>query len=162
MDANDEAAFEAYVRQRGAALSRTAALLVGDVQLGEDLVQEVLARLSRRWSGVRAADNPDAYVHRALVNTATSWRRRRSWHETPTGRVPECGEEPTTYDDTVLRALRTLPPRQRAVVVVRHYLDRTEQQTADLLGCSPGTVKSQHSKAAAKLRALLDPSADRT
>lgn len=162
MDADDEAAFEAFVRRRGAALSRTSALLVGDAQLGEDLTQEVLARLARRWGAVRAVDNVDAYVQRALVNTAISWRRRRSWHETPTDRLPDRAEDPVTYDDSVLRALRSLPPRQRAVVVARHYLDRTEQQTAELLGCSVGTVKSQHSKAVAKLRPLLADTRERT
>lgn len=162
VDADDAAGFEQFVRQRASSLPRTAALLVGDVQLGEDLVQEVLARLSRRWGAVRTADNLDAYVHRALVNTATSWRRRRSWHEVPTGWLPERGHEPAGYDDSVLRALRSLPPRQRAVVVARHYLDCTEQQTAELLGCSLGTVKSQHSKAVAKLRPLLADILERT
>jgi RNA polymerase sigma-70 factor (sigma-E family) len=152
---SDEAAFERYVRARGQALARTAAFLVADVHLGEDLLQDVLSRMAPRWAVVRQADDLDAYVHRALVNTATSWRRRRSWHETPTERLPDHATAGPSYDDTVLRALRALPPRQRAVVVARHYLDRTEQQTAELLGCSVGTVKSQHSKAIAKLRVLL-------
>lgn len=148
--------FERYVRERGTALSRTAAFLLGDAHLGEDLVQDVLARLSLRWAAVAQADNVDAYVHRALVNTATSWRRRRSWTEQPVATV---GDRPDTeqgwYDDWVLQALRGLPPRQRAVVVLRHYADRTEAQTAELMGCSVGTVKSQHAKAIASLRSRL-------
>jgi RNA polymerase sigma-70 factor (sigma-E family) len=145
------------VRERGTALSRTAVFLVGDRHLGEDLLQEVLARLALRWSSVRRADNLDGYVHRALVNTATSWRRRRSWHERPVDAVPERASNDPSYDDTVLQALLTLPPRQRAVVVLRHYADQTEQQTAHLMGCSVGTVKSQHAKAVARLRELLAP-----
>ncbi len=154
---DDEESFEAYVRARGPALVRTAALLVGDAQLGEDLLQDVLSRLAGRWLFVRRADDLDAYVHRALTNTATSWRRRRSWHEKPVEQMPERAVEDPTYDDAVFQALRALPPRQRAVVVLRHYSDRTEQQTAALLGCSVGTVKSQHAKAVTRLRQLLAP-----
>ena len=145
------------MRERGTVLSRTAVFLVGDRHLGEDLVQEVLSRLALRWSSVRKADNLDGYVHRALVNTATSWRRRRSWHERPVDRIPEAATSDRSYDDTVLQALLALPPRQRAVVVLRHYADRSEQQTAQLMGCSVGTVKSQHAKAVARLRELLAP-----
>lgn len=162
IDADDEASFERYVRERGTALSRTAAFLVGDAHLGEDLVQDVLAKLAFRWRSVNQADNLDGYVHRALVNTAISWRRRRSWTERPTDTLPEQPSTETSYDDTVLRALRALAPRQRAVVVLRHYADRSEQQTADLLGCSVGTVKSQHAKAVGRLRELLAPVEERT
>lgn len=115
-------------------------------------MQDVLARLSLRWRVVRRADNIDAYVHRALVNTATSWRRRRSWSERPVASHEDRpGLEQPGYDDWVLQALRALPPRQRAVVVLRYYADRTEAQTAQLMGCSVGTVKSQHAKAIATL-----------
>jgi RNA polymerase sigma-70 factor (sigma-E family) len=145
------------VRERGTALARTAVFLVGDRHLGEDLLQEVLSRLALRWSSVRKADNLDGYVHRALVNTATSWRRRRSWHERPVDWMPDRATSDTSYDDTVLQALRSLPPRQRAVVVLRHYADRSEEQTAQLMGCAVGTVKSQHAKAVARLRELLAP-----
>ena len=147
------------MRERGTVLSRTAVFLVGDRHLGEDLLQEVLSRLALRWSSVRKADNLDGYVHRALVNTATSWRRRRSWHERPVDRMPDGATSDPSYDDTVLQALLTLPPRQRAVVVLRHYVDQSEQQTALLMGCSVGTVKSQHAKAVARLREVLAPSA---
>lgn len=148
--------FEQYVRERGRALSRTGAFLLGDVQLGEDLAQEVLTSLSLRWRRVSRADNLEAYVYRAMTNTATSWRRRRSWGERPVAVVPDVpGFEQPAYDDQVLSALQALPPRQRAVVVLRYYADRTEAQTAEALGCSVGTVKSQHSKAIASLRTLL-------
>ncbi len=155
MEAPDVTGFEQYVRQRGHALVRTAALLVGDVQLGEDLVQEVLSRLAPRWQSVQSLEHPEAYVHRALVNKAVSWRRRRSWTETPTEVLPDQGQAQQPYDDAVFRALRSLPPRQRAVVVLRHYLDYTEATTAEHLGCSVGTVKSQHAKAVVRLRAAL-------
>jgi RNA polymerase sigma-70 factor (sigma-E family) len=147
------------VRERGTALSRTAVFLVGDRHLGEDLLQDVLARLALRWSSVRRADNLDGYVHKALVNTATSWRRRRSWNERPVDRLPDRSTVDTTYDDEVLQALLALPPRQRAVVVLRHYADQSEQQVAALMGSSVGTVKSQHAKAVARLRELLAPDA---
>ena len=155
-DIDDQVSFERYVRERGRALARTGAFLLGDAQLGEDLAQEVLAALSLRWRRVCRADNVEAYVYRAMTNTATSWRRRRSWAEHPVERVPETvAVELTPYDDQLLSALRALPPRQRAVVVLRYYADRTEVQTAAALGCSVGTVKSQHAKAVATLRALL-------
>ena len=145
------------MRQRGPALARTGAFLLGDVQLGEDLAQDVLASLSRRWERVRRADDLEAYVHRAMTNTATSWRRRRSWTERPVADVPDRAVGPTTAGDgALLVALRALPPRQRAVVVLRYYADRTEAQTAHALGCSVGTVKSQHAKAVTTLRSLLD------
>lgn len=140
-------------------MSRTAVFLVGDRHLGEDLLQDVLARLALRWSSVRRADNLDGYVHKALVNTATSWRRRRSWNERPVDRLPDRSTVDTTYDDEVLQALLALPPRQRAVVVLRHYADQSEQQVAALMGSSVGTVKSQHAKAVARLRELLAPDA---
>ncbi len=159
---DDDAAFERYVRDRGPALARAAAFLLADAQLGEDLLQDVLSRIALRWAVVRQVDDLDAYVHRALVNTATSWRRRRSWHETPTEHLPDRATPEAGYDGSVLHALRSLPPRQRAVVVARHYLDHTEQQTANLLGCSVGTVKSQHSRAIARLRVLLTDSEERT
>ena len=111
---------------------------------------------------MRQADDLDAYVHRALVNTAVSWRRRRWWQERPTGELPEGGTTESGYDDTVLRALRLLPPRQRAVVVLRHYADHSEQRTAELLGCSVGTVKSQNAKALHRLRDLLQPDRETT
>lgn len=155
IDIGDEAAFERFVRARGQAHARTAVLLLGDHQLGEDLVQEVLARIAVRWRAVSQVQDLDAYVHRALVNTAVSWRRRRSFRERPQSDLPEQPMEVVHGDEAVLRALRLLPPRQRAVVVLRHYVDRSEQQTALLLGCSVGTVKSQNAKALARLRVLL-------
>jgi RNA polymerase sigma-70 factor (sigma-E family) len=131
-------------------------LLVGDVQLGEDLVQEVFAKMATRWHQVRAMTNPDGYVQRALINAAISWRRRRLWREEPMAVVPDSvGPELPPYDDAMLRLLRQLPPRQRAVMVLRHYLDQTEAETAATMECTVGTVKSQHAKAVATMRRLF-------
>ena len=157
IDAEQEADFEGYVRARGPALARAAKLLVGDVHLGEDLAQDVLARAAMRWARIRAMDNPDAYLQRALVNAAVSWRRRRSWGETPVAAVPERqSQEGLGYDDSFLKLLAHLPPRQRAVMVLRYYFDQSEAQIAQALGVSAGTVKSQHAKAASHLRQLIN------
>lgn len=155
INAADRLDFDAYVRARGHDWARLGALLLGDWHLGEDLAQDVLARLSFRWSKVTEARNVDAYVYRALTNTAVSWRRRRSWRERPTGELPEQASEDVLFDDVVLRALKELTPQQRAVVVLRHYSDQSERETATLLGCSVGTVKSQNFRALARLRELL-------
>jgi RNA polymerase sigma-70 factor (sigma-E family) len=159
MDRDDERDFEQYVVARGDALVRFAFLLLGDHGLAEDLVQEVLARMAQRWRTVRAADDLDAYVHRALVNTSVSWRRRaRWWREDVVVAVPDVvGGTVPEYDDRVVAALRALPPRQRATVVLRYYGDHSEATTAEILGCSVGTVKSQGAKAFASLRRLLAP-----
>lgn len=101
-------------------------------------------------------------MYRAMTNTAVSWKRRRSWSERALASLPETAvADAAPPDDELLRALRALPPRQRAVVVLRYYADRTEAQTAQALGCSVGTVKSQHAKAVAALQSRLgvgDPS----
>jgi RNA polymerase sigma-70 factor (sigma-E family) len=149
-----------YVRGQWPALVRYATALCGDPTEAEELVQSALVRVALRWPFVRDKDNPDGYVRRAIVNGyLTTWRRVRS-RETS---VPEVPEAATTADAsagvddvmTVRRALAGLPPRQRAVLVLRYLEDRSEQETAELLGCSVGTVKSQASKALAKLRGSL-------
>ncbi|MBZ5733736.1 SigE family RNA polymerase sigma factor [Nocardioides sp. TRM66260-LWL] len=162
--------FASFVHARQHALQRCAYLLVGDAHLAEDLVQEALAKTYARWSKVQQQDDPEAYVRRALTTTAISWSRRRSWRgeratgelpETPAGppaRVPDHLRDPgdaLAETGRVVDALRRLPARQRAAVVLRYYEDLTEAQTADVLGCAVGTVKSQVSAALAKLR--LDP-----
>lgn len=149
-----------YVRGQWPALVRYATALCGNPTEGEELVQSALVRVALRWPFVRDKDNPDGYVRRAIVNGyLTTWRRVRS-RETLVDEVPETA---TTADGTagvdevmtVRRALAGLPPRQRAVLVLRYLEDRSEQETAELLGCSVGTVKSQASKALAKLRGAL-------
>jgi RNA polymerase sigma-70 factor (sigma-E family) len=149
------APFEEFVALRGQALQRTAYLLTGDWGLAEDLLQTALARVYPRWSRI-ASDDPEIYLRRVLVNTWSSWWRRRWRGEVPTERLAETAA-PDDYAaadrrGAVQTALARLPKRQRAVVVLRFHEDMTEAQVADALGISVGTVKSQTAKALAKLR----------
>jgi len=108
----------------------------------------------------------EAYARRTIVTTSISWRRRRSFHERPTDFLPErAGGDPveTLVDhDEVLTALLALPPRQRAAIVLRYYQDLTEAQTAEVMGCSVGAVKSQVSAGLQKLRNALGQTLDET
>ncbi len=151
------AQFAAFVAGRGPALQRTAYLLTGDWGLAEDLLQTALARSYLAWGRIRH-DDPEGYVRKVLANTHASWWRRKWRGEAATDVLPESGYDGHAGVDERLAlavALRALPPRQRAVVVLRFHEDLTEAAVADALGCSVGTVKSQTSKALAKLR--LDP-----
>ncbi|MFC6881610.1 MULTISPECIES: SigE family RNA polymerase sigma factor [Actinomadura] len=150
--------YAAYVTERSPRLLRTAYLLCRDWGLAEDLLQTALVKAWRAWR--RIGDDPDPYVYRILVNTHASWARRRWRGERPTDEPPERADPAdamgTAEDKAVLwAALGRLPRRQRAVVVLRYFEDLTEPQAAAVLGCSVGTVKSQASKALAKLR--IDP-----
>ncbi len=148
----DSAEFDRFVLTRSQALLRTAYLLVQDEDLAEDLLQTAL---TKTWFARRRVDDPEAYVRRVLVTTSASWWRRRWTRETPTGDLPErpsvTSDEPVDGQD-LWRAIAELPRRQRAVVVLRYPEDRTEAETARLLGCSVGTVNSQCAKALNKLR----------
>ena len=149
-------AFADFVAGRGQALQRTAFLLTGDWALAEDLLQTALARAYPRWDRI-ARDDPEAYVRRILVNTWSSWWRRRWRGELPTEELPESAA-PDAYAEADRRgavrdALSRLPRKQRAVIVLRFHEDMSETQVASLLGISVGTVKSQAAKALAKLRA---------
>jgi RNA polymerase sigma-70 factor (sigma-E family) len=159
--ANDVAAFSEFVEARSSSLFRTAYLMVGDHQLAQDLLQEALVKTLIAWPRLRDRANVDAYTRRIVVTTSISWRRRRSFHERPTGTLPErVDPDPTealVIHDAVIAALLTVPPRQRAAIVLRYYEDLTEAQTADTLGCSVGTVKSQASRALTKLRLTTEP-----
>jgi RNA polymerase sigma-70 factor (sigma-E family) len=155
-DSPARAPFEEFVATRGQALHRTAYLLTGDWALAEDLLQTALARAYPRWGRI-ASDNPEVYLRRVLVNTWSSWWRRRWRGEVPTERLVDAAG-PDDYAaadrrDAVQAALAGLPKRQRAVIVLRFHEDMTEAQVADALGISVGTVKSQTAKALAKLRA---------
>jgi RNA polymerase sigma-70 factor (sigma-E family) len=155
-----DAAFREFARQRAAPLHRSAYLLCGDWHLAEDLVQETLAKAYAQWHRVQHADNSDAYVRRILVNEARQrWRRR----EAPVLRTDPAWEPSARdgADDVVrraelLEALLSLPVRQRATIVLRHLDGLTERETAEALGCSEGTVKSQASRAMAALRKYLE------
>jgi RNA polymerase sigma-70 factor (sigma-E family) len=148
--------FREYAQARQVALLRTAYLCTGDHHLAQDLVQATLTRVWIRWDRVSRAENIDAYVNRVLFTVYAGWRRR-FWHaEIPHHRMPETAvaEEQHTDRLAMLTALRQLPARQRAVVVLRFYQGLSEAQTADALGCTVGTVKSQSSKALAALRRI--------
>jgi RNA polymerase sigma-70 factor (sigma-E family) len=154
--------FEEFVAGRGQALQRFGFALTGDWGLAEDLLQTALARAYPRWSRIRR-DDPEAYVRKIMVNTWSSWWRRRWRGEVPAAQLPEAAgpDEAAGVDSRqMLRvALAQLPPRQRAVVVLRYHQDLPEAQVAALLGISVGTVKSQAAKALAALRAqaALEP-----
>ncbi|HET7195007.1 MAG TPA: SigE family RNA polymerase sigma factor [Nocardioides sp.] len=147
-----EVEFDEFVVARSPALLRTAYLLTRDVQLAEDLLQTALTKAWFSWT--RIDGDPEPYVRRILINTSVSWWRRRWTHETPTGFVPEpapgVGSAADVHD--LVQALVRLPRRQRAVVVLRYIEDRTEADTASLMGCSVGTIKSQCAKALKNLR----------
>jgi RNA polymerase sigma-70 factor (sigma-E family) len=149
-----EASFDEFVAARSRALLRTAYLLTRDHALAEDLLQTALTKAWFAWG--RIDGNAEPYVRRILVNTYASWWRRK-WHgEHPTDELPERSVDGAAGEPTDLgAAMARLPRRQRAVVVLRYFEDLTEAQTAEVLGCSVGTVKSQTSKALAKLR--IDP-----
>jgi RNA polymerase sigma-70 factor (sigma-E family) len=156
MDADER--FRAFVVAQRRSLLRTAYLLTGDHGHAEDLVQTALLKTYRHWGRVSGRGDPTAYVRRVVVTTHVSWVRRLAGTEQVIESVPDRADAlPPDRDEELLRALRTLPPRMRAVVVLRFYEDRSEAQTAQLLGCSVGTVKTQTSRAMTRLRAQLDP-----
>ncbi|WP_199552595.1 SigE family RNA polymerase sigma factor [Streptomyces sp. N35] len=151
--------FEAFVDARGPRLLRMAWLLTGDAHLAEDLLQTVLARVWPKWQKI-ADDHPEAYVRKALVHTHASWWRRRWRGEVPHGELPDRAAALDAYEGVELEqslaaAVRALPVRQRAVVVLRYFEDLSVEETAATLGCATGTVKSQASKALRTLRAVL-------
>jgi RNA polymerase sigma-70 factor (sigma-E family) len=146
--------FRRFVSARQRALLRTAWLLTGNWASAEDLVQTALMRSWPHWSRVGGGAGADAYVRRVMVNQALSWRHRRWRDELPTEHLPE-GASPASDDDlslALLAVIRQLPARQRAVVVLRYFDDLTDAQTAAILSCSVGTVKSQTAKALASMR----------
>jgi len=158
--------FSAFVQARRTGLVRSACLLTaGDTHLAEDLVQTALARLYVAWPKVRRAGTESAYVWRIIVNAHIDEVRRPSRRrERNVSELPELPAPPEVYPDglagsEVRAALGALPPGMRAAVVLRHWLDLSVGETAELMNCSEGTVKSQTAKAAARLRDLLSPAA---
>jgi RNA polymerase sigma-70 factor (sigma-E family) len=154
-----EEEFREFVAARSGALLRTAYLLAGDWATAEDLLQTALTKTYLAWKRLGEIEAVEPYARRVLVNTATSWWRRR-WHgEKPTEVLPERAA-PDQLDeqlerDVLWRHVKALPARQRAVLVLRFYEDMSEAQTAALLNISAGTVKSQTSRALATLRNRL-------
>jgi RNA polymerase sigma-70 factor (sigma-E family) len=165
MDARDQDEFGQFMAGRWAGLVRLAYGLTGDRWLAEDIAQSALASAYAAWWRVSRADDPDAYVRRILINTSNRRFRGRRVSESPhqPAELPD-GQAPDPADlvgdrAPLLAALRELPPRQRAIVVLRYWEDLSDVQVAAILGCSAGTVRSQASRAIAKLRgsaALMD------
>jgi RNA polymerase sigma-70 factor (sigma-E family) len=163
--ARDEAEFTEFVATRSTALLRTAYLLTGDRHLAEDLVQTALVRAYPLWGGLREPRAAESYVRTAMVRTLINWRQRHAWsRERVASSPPEIAVLPAGDEiDARVRLwplVLTLPPRQRAVVVLRYYEDLTEPQTAAILGCSTGAVKSHNARALRTLRAHLESTAE--
>lgn len=154
--------FAGYVVSRQPRLVRAAYLVCGDEHLAQDLVQQALTKLALRWNRLRDG-NPDAYVNRILYRDAISWwrrfRRERLVDEPYDGPAEARAVDDAERTD-VRRALMTLTPKQRAVLVLRYFEDLTEAETADQLGVTVGTVKSQSYVALNKLRAVMEQPAE--
>ena len=157
MAAPSDEEFAELVQAAWPGLYRTAYLLLGEHHLAEDLVQTSLAKTYASWGKVREIGAAHGYARVVLANTAASWFRRRSWRkELPSSALPEQATDGEPSDrPAVLAALATLPPRQRAVVVLRYFDDLSVREVAVALGISEGTVKSQTSAALDKLRVQL-------
>ncbi len=152
--------FEEYVASRGRALERYAYVLTGDAYLAQDLTQTALVKAYRRWSWVARADEPDRYVRRILTTSFIDWTRRRSSTERPVATVDDrVGDRDparvVVVRDEVRRALATLTPQQRAVLVLRHYEGYDDASIAEVLHCSAATVRSHASRGLDRLRDVL-------
>ncbi|WP_436771839.1 SigE family RNA polymerase sigma factor [Yinghuangia sp. YIM S09857] len=146
-----------FAAARSGALFRIACLLTGDWHLAEDLVQETLGKVYVSWRRVSAADSPSAYADAILVRTFLSYRRKRSSGEMPTGSLPD---RAYAADDpglrlTLLDGLARLPERDRAVLILRYWEDRSVEEAAEVLRMSPGTVRVRSLRALRRLRRLL-------
>lgn len=153
----DEASYREYVAHRMDGLRRTAYLLCGDWHTADDLVATALVKLLRHWPRVSAMEQPDAYVRRMLLRAWLDERRRPWRREHATAAVPDraAGVADTTDRLAILAQLAQLPPRRRAVLVLRFFCDLSVEDTAEALGCTEGTVKSQTARALETLRARL-------
>ena len=155
-----EADFSAWVRARQGTFARFAYLLTGDAYSAEDLVQSALAKAYAHWDRISEVEAPEAYVRKIMVNEHTSWWRRQWRHRERTDseliRVMDPPAPPgEAHDDELWTHVRSLAPQQRAALVLRYYEDLSEAQTAQILGCSVGTVKSQTSRALSALRTRM-------
>jgi RNA polymerase sigma-70 factor (sigma-E family) len=155
--ADVDLAYAAFVQRAWDHHLRVARLLTGDPHRAEELLQDCLVKLYTRWRWVSGHHAPDSYLRRMLANGNVSWwrRRRRENLVAETADRADPHAERNDPHEELSRALLTLPRRQRAIVVLRHYADLSEKQVAATLGCSVGTVKSQNSRALARLRELL-------
>ena len=164
-----DADFDEFVAAHVNDLLRTAYLIAWDEVEAEDLVQECLFKVARRWPRVRSMDNPRAYARRILINLATDGARGRARRRIELEPLSANGDkrsvDPLAALDSraeLVQALGQLPPRQRAALVLRYFDDLTEAQAAEVLGCSPGTVKSNASRGLARLREVFELSSPQT
>lgn len=144
----------AFAAQHSVRLTRFAFVLTGDRQLAEDLVQDCLFALHRRFGETLPIDEPVAYARRVIVNGQASRRRRLAGSEVVVDMVPEVGVDAAdvSEQDAAWRLLAALPKRQRAVLVLRYYVDLTDEEIARTLSCRVGTVRSLAARAFAALR----------
>lgn len=159
MTGSQDLDFRAWASARREPLRRTAYMMCGDWYLADDLVQDAMARLYAVWGRVVRTGDPEGYSRRILLNLLID-ERRRPWRRREVQRdtLPDPAPVPETDDNlssVVVEALTAVPPRQRAVLVLRFYEDRSVEETAAVLGCSPGTVKSQTAKGLSNLRSAL-------
>jgi RNA polymerase sigma-70 factor (sigma-E family) len=153
--------FEEFARARLPAVLAFATVLSGQRATAEDLAQEVLIRVHARWDTIGQLDRPEMYVRKMVLNEFLSWRRR-SWRLIPSGTELAAGTAPDHAADyaeheALLAEIAKLPRRQRAVLVLRYYEDRSDADIAELLGCAPGSVRAYASRALAALRVELRP-----
>ena len=153
-----DAAFEAYVEARGAALVRFAVVLTGDDHRAEDIVQDVLAKAYLKWNRIVRVELPDVYIRRMVINASRSWWRRPTNRELPADRsldtVAGGGDIGTRIAerDSMWRLITTLSARQRAVLALRYYEDLDDDTIASILHCSPATVRVHAQRALTALR----------
>lgn len=157
-EAATDASFAAFVAEHGLALKRLAYLLTGRQGDAEDVTQEALIRLYLAWARIEP-EGALAYARRVVVRQAATWGRRPARREQPSGYLPEPRIEASTADIDLARAVLRLPPRQRAIVVLRYYQDLTQAEVARTLGISVGAVKSQLAAATQRLRRSLSDDA---
>jgi RNA polymerase sigma-70 factor (sigma-E family) len=155
--------FEEFAAARLPAVLRFAGVLTGDRGLAEDVVQEVLIRVHKRWPQISNLDRPELYVRKMVVNEYLSWRRR-SWRLIPGGSAEDVDDRLTpdhalvhAERDALLAELGKLPRRQRAVLVLRYYEGLPDSVIAEILGCAPGTIRGYASRALAALRVEMAP-----
>jgi RNA polymerase sigma-70 factor (sigma-E family) len=160
--------FNRFVADNAGSLLRSAYLITGDLHEAEDLVQEALHKVARRWHKIGRMDHPGAYARRIAVNLALDGSRRRTRTQSELGgsehREAAIHDETAAIDthDELVQALAELPPRQRAVLVLRYFLDLPEAEVAAALDCSLGTVKSSASRGLARLEQALRPATTRS
>jgi RNA polymerase sigma-70 factor (sigma-E family) len=159
VDRPDVAELESFLAERGERLLRTAILLSGSPEAGEDLLQAALERLLRRWRTIHG--DPEGYLRRTLAHLAADgWRRHATWRgklrllrAAGTGYLPDATGD-VDLRDQLVRLLTQLPPRQRTAIVLRYWEELSEAETASVMGCSVGTVKSATSRGLNRLREL--------